>query len=281
MNLIQYFRFFRALDWIHFLGLTILGYVYASRTIIFSRDLCSGIIIASLYLAHGYSMNECFDNRVDNNVERFRKYSVPFKTAILLSGLVFIANLIFAFAYSLPIMLLVIFGALIGFFYSAYPFRLKEIPFLGLICNALCFTPLFIIGYLSFRPLDLNAILMGIFIFILFLPIDLIHQLNDAEEDKAKNLRTTAVACGIKKTIGLIIISLLLLNLWLWIISRYIVISASFLFLTLSFSLVVIIYLVKKFYRYGNNISKCNIKLKLRYLFMIYGVGLLIGFYIQ
>jgi 4-hydroxybenzoate polyprenyltransferase len=176
-------------------------------------------------------------------------------------------------------MLLVIFGGLIGFLYSAYPLRLKEIPFLGLICNSLCFTPLFIIGYLSIKSLDLKALLMTVFIFILLLPIDLIHQLNDAQVDKSKNFRTTAIACGIKKTIGLIIISLFFLNSWLLIISRYLKISHFFLFLTFCFSLWVIIYLIKKFYNYGNDISKYKIKLKLRYLFIIYGIGLLIGFY--
>lgn len=120
---------------------------------------------------------------------------------------------------------------------------------------------------------------MAIFIFILLLPIDLIHQLNDADEDRVKNFRTTAIICGAKRTIGLIIISLFLLNNWLLIISWYMKISYFFFFLTLSFSLWVIIYLIKKFYKYGNDISKYKIKLRLRYLFIIYGIGLLAGFY--
>lgn len=235
MNFVQYFRFFRILDWIHFLGLTVLGYVYASRMTIFSNAFWISIIVASLYLAHGYSVNKCFDNRIDNNVEICGKYFIPFKKAILLSYFVFIANLIFAFVYFFQLMPLVIFGSLISFLYSAYPFRFKKVPFLGLICNSLCFTPLFVIGYIVIRALDLKGLLMAIFIFILLLPIDLIHQLNDADEDRVKNFRTTAIICGAKRTIGLIIISLFLLNNWLLIISWYMKISYFFFFPNLVF----------------------------------------------
>jgi 4-hydroxybenzoate polyprenyltransferase len=273
---IRYFRFFRILDWIHFLGLTVLGYAYASRITFFSNAFWIGIIVSSLYLAHGYSLNECFDNRVDNNVEIYGKYFIPFKKAILLSYLVFIANLIFTLVYSFQMMLLVIFGGLIGLLYSAYPFRLKEVPFLGIICNSLCFTPLFIIGYVLIKTLDLNAFLMALFIFVLLLPIDLIHQLNDAEEDGRRGFRTTAVVCGVKGTIGLIIISLFFLNFWLLVISRYMEISSLFFLLTLFFSLLVVIYLIKKFLKYGDDIGKYKIKLELRNLFIAYGIGLLI-----
>jgi 4-hydroxybenzoate polyprenyltransferase len=276
LNFVKYFKFFRILEWIHFLGLTVLGYAYASRMISFSNAFWMSVIVASLYLAYGYSINECFDNRVDNNVEIHGRYFIPFKKAILLSALIFIANLIFTFVYFFQLMPLVVFGGLIGLLYSAYPFRLKEIPFLGLICNSLCFTPLFIIGYISIRALDLSAVLLTAFIFILLLPIDLIHQLNDAEEDKRNGLRTTAVVCGAKGTIGLIIFSLFLLNSWLLVISWHVRISPLFFLLTLLLSLSMIIYLIKKFLKYGNDISKHKIKLELRNLFIAYGIGLLI-----
>lgn len=275
-SFVIYFRFFRVLDWIHFLGLTVLGYAYACRMTIFSNAFWMSIIVASLYLAHGYSINECFDNRHNNIVEICGKYFIPFKKVILLSTFVFIANLIFTFAYFFQLMPLVAFGGLIGFLYSANPFRLKKFPFTGLICNSLCFTPLFLIGYISIRALDLNAILLTVFIFILLLPIDLIHQLNDAKEDKEKGFRTTAIAYGVKKTIGLIIISLFLLNSWLLVISWYMEISPFLLLLTLLLSLWVIIYLIKKILKYGNDISKYKIKLELRKLFIAYGIGLLI-----
>lgn len=272
---VKYFKFFRITDWIHLLGLTMLGYVYASRTAFFSNCALISIIASALYLAHGYSINLCFDNKVRNNVEISGKYLFPFKKAVLLSFFIFTANLIFTFVYSIKLLPLVIFGSLISLFYSAYPFRLKGIPFIGLLCNSLCFIPLFLIGYMSVRAMDMNVFLMSIFIFFLFMPIDLIHQLNDADNDRKMNFRTTVVACGIRKTVGLIIICLFSLNLWLLFISWYMNISYSILLITFIFSLWFIAYLIIKFYRYGNDMSKYKLKYRLRFLFIIYGISLL------
>lgn len=261
------------------LGLPVLGYFYASRATVFSDTFLAGLIVASLYLAHGYSINQCFDNRVDNSVEMPGDYSIPLNNAILLSSLIFIANLTFTLAYSIRMMPLAAFGGLIAFLYSAPPLRLKKIPFLGLFCNSLCFTPLFLIGYISVRALDLNAILKATFIFILFLPIDLIHQLNDADQDQAKGFKTTVLALGVKNAIGLMTISFLLLNAWLLVISRYMKISYFCSFATLFLSILITFYLIIKFYRYGYDISKYKIKLTTRYLFIIYGIGLLADSY--
>lgn len=271
---IQYLRLLRVLDWVHLLGVTVLGYTYASRSAVFSKDFWLGIIVASLYLAHGYSINECFDNRIGRNVEISGKYFSHFNNAIFISVLIFIANFAFTFAYSPQLVPLVAFGGIISFLYSG-PFRLKEVPFIGLIVNSLCFTPLFLIGYLSVGPFDLNAILMSVFIFIFFLPVDLIHQLNDADIDRARDSRTTVIVYRVKKTLVLIVVNLLILNSWAMILFWYMKIPYLSFLLTLFFSACMLVYLLNRFNKYGSDVSKYKIKIRLRYLLILYGIGLI------
>jgi 4-hydroxybenzoate polyprenyltransferase len=275
----QYLIFFRVFDWVHILGLAILGYVYASGNEIVLNSSILIVFISALYLAHGYSLNECFDNKCMSEVKIRDGQYIPFKKAILLSYIVLVMNIIFSFIYSLQITLLVIFGGLVAFLYSASPVRLKKIPFMGLFCNSLCFVPLFLIGYAIDRDLDLAAFLMAVFIFILFLPIDLVHQLNDFQEDEPQNLRTTAKVLGVKKTIILIGVSLIALSGWTLFLYKVKKISYFPFILTLFFSIVIIIYLLKKIIKYGTDIGKYKIKLNMRYLFIVYGLGLFTTFY--
>lgn len=277
LSLVQYLRFFRVRDWVHLLGLPLFGYVFASRAVVFTNSFWLALIPSSLYLAYGYSINECFDSRINGNVEKQGEYSIPFTRAILLSFFIFIVNLIIVLKFSFEMALLVGFGGITGFLYSGQPFRFKGVPFLGLVFNSLCFTPLFLIGYVSVRPLNPGSFLSAVFIFILFLPVDLIHQLNDMAQDRIAGFKTTALTLGVKKTIGLIAISLIILNLWLMFIYRYIRISPVTFFVTLFFSLYVICYLIIRLYKYGRDIGKYGIKLRFRYIFIVYGIALFVS----
>lgn len=274
-------NFFRLLEWIHLLGLAVLGYTYASRISIFSALFLLSLFTSVLYLAHGYSFNVCFDNRFGDIVVVSKNNSIAFKKAILISYFVFIINIILSSSYSLQVTLLVTLGGFLSFLYSFSHIRFKKIPFLGLFCNSLGFTFLFLIGYAAVKNLDLEAFLMAVFIFILFLPIDLAHQLNDMEEDLGKSFKTTAIACGIKKTLNLITLSLVILNIWILAICFHQKKSYYFFSLTLLFTVSFFLFLFRRFSMYGYDISKYKIKLNLRYLTIIYGLGLFIIFYFK
>lgn len=264
MGFVQYISILRIKDWAHLLGLTILGYIYASGGSIDFIPLSQGILIGALYLAYGYSLNEYFDRYTTN--------------PLFLPGIALLFAILLAYSLHWQTALIVIFGAIAGFIYSARPFRAKEKRLWGLFCNAFCFAPLFLIGYSTIKNLDLEAILMAVFIWLIFLPIDLIHQLNDYSQDKEDKIKTCAVSLGIKKTIFLAVMALLFTLLWAFFLSRCSKITSLFFFITLFFLSGVLFYLLYRFVKYGNDINGYKIKLRLRYLLIAYGVSLVIIF---
>ncbi len=278
LSIIKYIRFFRVFDWIHLIGITILGYMYASGLAIFSTQFWMSLLISALYLAHGYSLNQCYDHRLANKVQLKGNGHIPFRRAISLTYLVFMVNIFFAYRCSLSTLILVIFGGLIGFVYSAPPLRLKGVPYWGFVCNSLCFVPLFLIGYVSAKKLDLSSFLLAVFVFLLFLPLDLIHQLNDLTEDGEQSCRTTAAACGIKKTLNLITVTFIILNVWTLIIWVYKKIHCSFFLLTLFFSVIVLLYLYQKSVQDYIDIGRHKIKMRVRYFSILYGLGIAVSF---
>lgn len=276
----KYLQFFRVFDWAHVLGLTILGFVYASRIKINISYLIIALLISSLYLAHGYSLNEYFDVYVykKKNKKNYLDNLMPFKTAIVSSYIVLLLNSLVSLYFSRPIFVLVLIGAFLAWLYSAPPLRLKGNSFWGLFSNSLGFSILFLLGYGSAKSIDIQAILVTSFIFFLFLPIQLIHELNDLEDDALNDIKTFAVRRGVRGTLNLTTFFLIVLMCWSYILWYFFLMPPTVFLMTILFSLALIFYLFRRFDKLSNRLNTYKFKINARYICIIYGIAILIGF---
>jgi 4-hydroxybenzoate polyprenyltransferase len=272
-----YLQFFRVSDWIHVLGLTLLGFIFASGSDIVFRNLFLSLLISSLYLAFGYSLNDYFDIYARHRGANDTPLPVPFKKALILSLLALILNCFISLSFSIYIFWLVIAGATLAWLYSATPLRLKERPFWELICNSLGFSILFLVGFASAGAIDVQAILMTIFIFLLFLPLQLIHELNDLRQDCSKGINTTAVKFGIIISFNLIFLFLALLIGYTFIL-HYLLKTARLFWLTILFCAALAFILLRRLDRHSRRLDTRRLKLDVRYICIVYGLGVLGAF---
>lgn len=209
---------YRFQDWWYLLGLPILGYFSVTKEINLS-GLIPLVVIASFYLAYGYSLNEFSDRKKDilenKSAVFFKELSFPIGAFIV--G----ALLLFLFAFNRrEAWLVYLTGGIAGYLYSAAPLRFKGRPFLGLIFNALCFAPLFLLGASFVRGIDAFAFLFSLFIFIFFIPIQIIHEIAHYEFDKADNIKTTVCFLGLQRSKVMLMASSAITLLYLLLISR-------------------------------------------------------------
>jgi len=270
-------NFFRVRDWFHVLGLSFLGFVYAYTSQILLPSLLFSFIASSLYIAHGYSLNEIIDAQVavkySKNEFKVKK-GISFNSALILSYIPLLVNLVFSVLFYKNILLLIIAGALLAYLYSAAPFRFKSVPFMDLVVNSAGFSILFLIGYCSLRPLDKNSLLITALFFLLFIPLQLIHELAHFEKDKSEKAVTTVVRYDMPASFKLFFISLLPFTIWplfLWYLQ---ILSIYVSLLTASFSAYI-------FLRFGKilknhvNINMNDLRIHARFLTILYGFCLL------
>ncbi|UCE29281.1 MAG: UbiA family prenyltransferase [Candidatus Bathyarchaeota archaeon] len=87
--------------------------------------------------------------------------------------------------------------ALVGFFYSWKPVRLKSVPFVDLISHVICLGALqFFIAYLAFRPLDLFVIPFLMMILPPSLMVEILFELRDFSVDRKSNITNTIQRFG-------------------------------------------------------------------------------------
>ncbi len=273
MKIIKFLKLLR-FDWIHFLGILILGYVYNLKSAhFFSKQLFSIILIGSLDLFHVYSLNDCFDlywKTTKSEVTYFKPY-------IIVSYIILVTNVIFSFFFAKYSTIIILLGAIITYIYSAPPLRLKSKPFINTFLNSIGFSILFFIGFpLSKERLTESAIFFIFFMFIMT-PIQLIHELSHFNEDKRKNILTTSVFCGEDFSLHTIISSLVLG--FFWVILMWMVNICQFYFIIASFFFVsfFICYVIKK-YKTKQLIDNHKIKNTIRGLSILYGAITLILF---
>jgi 4-hydroxybenzoate polyprenyltransferase len=251
--------------------------IYASKHSLFTYRSLLVLVVSSLYLAHGYSLNESFDTiiKYNNSKEAFLKSKKKsFKNALIFSYLTFVANLLIALLSSINIILFIIIGAVLAYLYSVPPMRLKEKPFIELICNSLGFSILFLIGYCSIKEPNINALIMTGLYFILFIPLQLIHHIDHFDKDRMEKVNTTVVKYGITISIKFINISLLILILWslfLWLRG----ISFLLFLISVLFALSTMFYLYKQINKKGI-LNTLKLKRNIRFLTIIYVIGILL-----
>lgn len=172
-----YFRFFRIKEWFYIIGLAYLG-LFSGTKQFFVKDYLHLFIIASLYLAHGYSINNYFDLKCSrvNVLDIYGEY-FNVKLALIVSILLFLINLTVAFYFSKSIFILVIMGGIVSFLYSSSLLRLKEKPFLNIALNSTGFTIVFLLGYLINSVFGTSAFCLGGYIWLGIVPSQIIHLL--------------------------------------------------------------------------------------------------------
>lgn len=183
--LISLVKFYRVRDWIHLLGITLLGFVYVSCNPVNYLGLSVCILLSSLYLAFGYSSNTVFEQFLLGK-GHYHNLALSVLPAVLLLPM--------AGFYSVKMLLVFFVGVILSIAYSAPPFNLKSRPIMELFVNSSLFTVLFLVGSIVVQgTITYNALVFSVFVFTLTIPFQLIQELGDMDVDRSNNLMTTAI----------------------------------------------------------------------------------------
>ena len=227
-NVINNYDIYRIRNWYYYLGFPVLGYTISGCTQFKISIFLTLIIGTSFALAFVYSLNDFADN------DTKKKYFI--------APSFFLVLCLFWFR---PIgIIALLFFILLHSCYSLSPFRFKQYPIIGTLCNAIAFPQLFLLGYLNDFYIDIKGIFILVFLFLSSIVIELIHEVNHFEQDKVKSDITTAVLFGRKKI--LTICSLLLICTILTIIAMFLfnVTNIAIMCLLIIFQLIVLINIV-------------------------------------
>lgn len=266
-NTKQLISFYRVKDWPHLLGFVLLGAAY-STSHINPYKLILSLIAGALYLGHGYSLNDIFDRQIKNGFS--------FKRAMAFSVASLLLCLIASGLISKEAFIIALLGHIFGLLYSAPPFRLKNILFMDLIFNSLALSPLFLIGHCAGDSITKNSLLIFFMIFIYFIPIQLIHEMQDHEIDIKFRQRNSFQILGREKTIRVSIFSCIFYALLNTALFKWGALKAGGAFMGMVFALVLTVYLS---YNKSLRTKFHNLKLAARYISIIYGTALLAAFY--
>lgn len=202
-------KLLRFKDWSVQNGVFLLGAFFSENFLNHTPAfIVASLLLSCLCLAYGYSLNEFFDD-LKEKISNDRALAASLHRFIywLLS-----AALIVAWLISLLAFVNVILIGITVWLHSSPPFRLKQRLFWRLFLNSLGFGLFFLAGASLDNQLSRGEVLMGIFIFGLYLPLELIHVLAHMDADRSKDLKTFALVHGETKTIrlGLILLGLLI-----------------------------------------------------------------------
>jgi len=266
-------NFFRVRQWLHVLGLVFLGHLYCGPAFFNLKALCFSIVIGFFYLAHGYTLNDIFDNQI--------KISIPKRGAFALSLCALILSLAGSAVLSRTALQCVILGHLAGMFYSAPPFRFKNRLFLDLIFNSLSFVPLFLIGYAGGKMIDPNALIFSFIIFLYFLPVQLMHEMQDFQIDRAFKQKNTFQTLESPQTPILLffLLFIFILSSHLFWLEGFISIGAFSTNALFAIALCIYISVSKIFTKKIDETFKGNYKIITRYISLGYGILLSTVFY--
>lgn len=265
-------KLIRFKDWSVQNGVFLLGTFFADNLLAQSLGvIVASVVLACLCLAYGYALNEFHDDLQEKLADdpRTARELYQFIYILLTMALVlsfFLSRMTFAMV------------ALIGvtvWFHSSPPYRLKRRLFWRLFLNSLGFGLFFLTGASLNNHLSTAEILMGIFIFGLYLPLELIHVLAHMEADQAKGLSTFAHVHGQKKTIALAIALLGGLILYSMIICGlgFASVAAS---VWSIFHLTLLAVALMSFYRRDHSVETyTKLRLRTKIVCAFYGMGLL------
>jgi len=274
-----FFGSIRIKDWLHMLRLTFLGMMHASGELPRPQEFLVVLTVASLYLAHGYGVNDCFDRHYDTRLKKsaFRKNLVALYVVLLV-------NLVLSFLCLNPLVVgLVFFGGFLGFLYSAPPLRLKRKIFFNIPLNSMGFALLFLIGSVSAQgKITLSAAMVMFFFAFIFVPLQLIHFVAHADEDRADGIPTLYNRYGPQVTTYVVCGSLVLIVIWP-LVSFLPVTQAYPLFFSSVLFSVALFLIFRRFLPSGASDQKirAGVRLAFRALTAVFGLVAAAIFYFQ
>ena len=186
---------YRIKGWVYFLGLPLLGYFLQENTI--SSHLAYVLIVSLLLLSYAFSLNDFFDKRFSKN-----KIIIPLVPFFLLIP--------FLFYFSYIKIIMILFFLLVSTTYSLPRIRLKSVPFICTLWNAMGYSILFLLGI---NIISKEVIILLFILFFLLFVAQLIHEITHQAEDRNAHIKTTALFLGEKKTKQLCCIGLVLPSL--------------------------------------------------------------------
>jgi len=141
MNWKPYLRLLRVPNWRGYFLMASFGFLIAKGFLFSFKDIIIFYAIILLFLAFGFSVNDCFDTKEDeykkDSVNPIVKKEIIFKKALFLSILLGILGLTLSAVFGLKVLLFSLAGVLLSFFYSAPPLRTKSRPLIDLISHGL------------------------------------------------------------------------------------------------------------------------------------------------
>lgn len=186
------FNFYRISEWFYFISFSFWGYLTTKGIEEIDVLLLLGLIVISmLYLAHGYALNDLFDGELRQRTEFSYRQSLflvwcPILISVILTFLVNSVELLF----------FILLGAGASYLYSGKPFRMKNIPGVELILNAVCFLVVFFFGVVIEKNMSSLIVVIGTHLFILLVIFQLVHEVADEQEDYQKNIHNTLYYLG-------------------------------------------------------------------------------------
>lgn len=199
--LLELIKIYRVKDWVHFLGLPLLGYFKFDEKD--PERLILILIISAFYLAFAAVLNNWYDRYLDisqtlknpfsKDMDSFSFYNL---NAIIIIPL--ILSLIFAIISSFLCCLITLIGIIFAYTYSAPPARLKSIPIVGTLSNILVFIPLLYIGPVSLQTHFTETSYLALFCSFIVLIMQLFHEIEDQEDDIKGKINTIPVIYGKK-----------------------------------------------------------------------------------
>ena len=256
-NILSYFR---VKDWLHLLGLALLGYVYSPGFNLLSIELPRILLLSFLLLAFAYSFSTQF--KLHWGKENFKKRILPS-----------LAVLAFAIVYSLflssQIFILSLISIIVVIVYVIPPLNLKAVPIAVTVLNSVGATTHFLLGAAIVSNLTLNLFSLAIYVAILFLAAQLLHELAHFSKDKEGGRITTPIRFGFKATYYTIDGLLILLVAWAIVLYAYQGFPILFTITTAVFSL--FFFLIVWFKK-----DTTKARMNVRYLSITLGIALLL-----
>lgn len=272
MNILGFLRFG---EWWYLNGIFILGFFYCLPCEKTAFKFALGLLVSSLYLACGYALNNYEDSVQEDTakakecrVNQLYKY-FPYFLLLL--------NIILSLLISRVMFFVVFLGGFLSWAYSARPLRLKQRPVLRIFVNALGFSLLFLLGAESSGLISGKALLFFFYIFMIFVPIDIIHCINDASVDEETNTPNPASKFGIRKSIRMFVLFFVPVCLYsFWLYNNHII-GSGFVILNLLFFIITLFMLILSYRKNKDKLSGYKgIKSKSRVIFAAFGLALFI-----
>lgn len=248
--------FARVKDWLHVLGIPVLGYIIDAGVEIDYFYFFIMLLASAFVLTFAYSFNEYFD----------RKMKKP--SNLFFSVLSLAVSLIMAISLSTETFLLVMFLGILVFAYAHPVIRLKRYPVVGTLINPVGYSTLFLVGAFSYGGAHTNAMLFLPNMFLVELAFQLIHEMTHVNEDRKMGLETTAMRTGRKRTFVMFYFILFAGILYLTAVS-----NASGLFRHLIYINAGLLAAMHLAVKYSASLAKA--RKKLRIVSIVYGVFLL------